>query len=420
MIEIKEIKAMEILDSRGNPSVFCEVTLSDGTVGEASVPSGASRGKNEASEKRDNDNARYFGRGVLSAVKGINDVIFPALVGMSPFEHEEADSVMIALDGEYDKSKLGGNAILAVSLAIARAAARSLGIPLYRYLGGALVKKMPIPMMNVLNGGAHAGNNVEIQEFMLVPVGAESFAEAVRICAEIYAVLRKILKTKNLSTAVGDEGGFAPNLSSDEEAIELLIKAIKECGYSPEAEVKIALDAAASEWRDGENYYLKKRGKIYTSDELINYFVSLSEAYPIISIEDPLADSDFRGWERITERLRDKRIMLVGDDLFTTSSERILEGFSKKRANSVLIKPNQIGTLTETYEAVAAASFAGYKSIMSHRSGETEDTFIADLAVALSCDFVKMGAPARSERTSKYNRLMKIESELFAASYGFS
>ena len=219
---------------------------------------------------------------------------------------------------------------------------------------------------------------------------------------------------------MGDEGGFAPNLSSDEEAIELLIKAIKECGYSPEAEVKIALDAAASEWRDGENYYLKKRGKIYTSDELINYFVSLSEAYPIISIEDPLADSDFRGWERITERLRDKRIMLVGDDLFTTSSERILEGFSKKRANSVLIKPNQIGTLTETYEAVAAASFAGYKSIMSHRSGETEDTFIADLAVALSCDFVKMGAPARSERTSKYNRLMKIESELFAASYGFS
>lgn len=420
MIEIKEIKAMEILDSRGNPSVFCEVTLSDGTVGEASVPSGASRGKNEASEKRDNDSARYFGRGVLSAVKGINDVIFPALVGMSPFEHEEADSVMIALDGEYDKSKLGGNAILAVSLAIARAAARSLGIPLYRYLGGALVKKMPIPMMNVLNGGAHAGNNVEIQEFMLVPLGAESFAEAVRICAEIYAVLRKILKTKNLSTAVGDEGGFAPNLSSDEEAIELLMKAIKECGYSPEAEVKIALDAAASEWRDGENYYLKKRGKIYTSDELINYFVSLSEAYPIISIEDPLADSDFRGWERITERLRDKRIMLVGDDLFTTSSERILEGFSKKRANSVLIKPNQIGTLTETYEAVAAASFAGYKSIMSHRSGETEDTFIADLAVALSCDFVKMGAPARSERTSKYNRLMKIESELFAASYGFS
>lgn len=420
MVEIKEIKAMEILDSRGNPTVFSEVVLSDGTVGEASVPSGASRGKNEALEKRDNDSARYFGHGVLSAIKGVNDVIFPALVGISPFENEEADSVMIALDGEYDKSNLGANAILSVSLAIARAAARSLGIPLYRYLGGALVKKMPIPMMNVLNGGAHAGNNVEIQEFMLVPIGAESFCEAVRICSEIYGVLKKILKTKNLSTAVGDEGGFAPNLSSDEEAVELLIKAIKECGYSPESEVKIALDAAASEWYDGKNYYFRKRGKIYTSDELINYFISLAERYPVMSIEDALADSDFRGWERITEKLSGRGIMLVGDDLFTTSSERILDGFSRKIANSVLIKPNQIGTLTETYEAVSISKELGYKTIMSHRSGETEDSFIADLAVALSCDFVKMGAPARSERTSKYNRLMKIESEIFAPRYGFS
>ncbi len=420
MVEIKEIRAMEVLDSRGNPTVFSEVILSDGTVGEASVPSGASCGKNEAKEKRDNDSARYFGRGVLSAVKGISDVIFPALIGMSPFEHEEADSVMIALDGEYDKSNLGANAILSVSLSIARAAARSLGIPLYRYLGGALAKKMPIPMMNVLNGGAHAGNNVEIQEFMLVPVGADSFADAARMCSEIYSVLKKILKTKDLSTAVGDEGGFAPNLSSDEEAIELLIKAIKECGYSPESEVKIALDAAASEWYDGNNYCLKKRGKVYTGDELINYFVSLTERYPIMSIEDPLADDDYRGWERITEKLAGRGIMLVGDDLFTTNSERILEGFSKKRANSVLIKPNQIGTLTETHEAVSISKEVGYKTIMSHRSGETEDTFIADLAVALSCDFVKMGAPARSERTSKYNRLMKIESEIFAPSYGFS
>ena len=420
MVEIKEIRAMEMLDSRGNPTVFSEVLLSDGTVGEASVPSGASCGKYEAKEKRDNDSARYFGRGVLSAVKGINDVIFPALLGMSPFENEEADSVMIALDGERDKSKLGANAILSVSLALARAAARSLGIPLYRYLGGALVKKMPIPMMNVLNGGVHAGNNVEIQEFMLVPVGAESFSDAVRICSEIYSVLKKIFKTKNLSSAVGDEGGFAPNLSSDEEAIELLIKAIKESGYSPESEVKIALDAASSEWYDGNNYYLKKRGKIYTSDELINYFSLLAERYPIISIEDPLADVDARGWERITEKFKGRGIMLVGDDLFTTNSERILEGFSKKRANSVLIKPNQIGTLTETHEAVSIAKEVGYKTIMSHRSGETEDTFIADLAVALSADFVKMGAPARAERTSKYNRLMKIESEIFAARYGFS
>ena len=345
-------------------------------------------------------------------------MIFPALVGMSPYEHEEADSVMIALDGTYNKSKLGANAILSVSLATARAAAESLGLPLYRYLGGALVKNMPIPMMNVLNGGVHAGNNVEIQEFMLVPIGAESFSDAVRICSEVYSVLKKILKTQSLSTAVGDEGGFAPNLSSDEEAIELLIKAIKECGYSPDSEVKIALDAAASEWYDGKNYSLKKRGKIYTGDELCEYFVSLTERYPIISLEDPLADEDFRGWERITEKLTNKGVMLVGDDLFVTSADRISDGFSRKIATSVLIKPNQIGTLTEAHEAVMTAKALGYKTVMSHRSGETEDSFIADLAVALSCDYVKMGAPARAERTSKYNRLMKIESEIFAPGYG--
>ncbi len=419
MVEIKEIRAMEIIDSRGNPTVSSEVILSDGTVGAASVPSGASRGKNEAMEKRDNDSSRYFGRGVLSAVKKVNDVIFPALVGMSPFEHEEADSVMIALDGTYNKSNLGANAILSVSLALARAAARSLGLPLYRYLGGALVKKMPVPMMNVLNGGLHASNNVEIQEFMIVPIGAESFSDAVRISSEIYGVLKKILKTQNLSTAVGDEGGFAPNLSSDEEAIELLIKAIKECGYSPESEVKIALDAAASEWYDGKEYYLKKRGKIYSSDELVDYFVSLCERYPIISIEDPVAEDDMRAWERISKKLLGCGVELVGDDLFVTNSDRILDGFSRKIATSVLIKPNQIGSLTEAYEAVSISKALGYKTVMSHRSGETEDTFIADLAVALSCDFVKMGAPSRAERTSKYNRLMKIESEIFAASYGF-
>jgi enolase len=275
-------------------------------------------------------------------------------------------------------------------------------------------------MMNILNGGAHASNNVEIQEFMIVPVGAPNFSEGLRAGSEIYHALGKLLCARGLASTVGDEGGFAPNLSSDEEAIELLIKAIKESGYSPESEVKIALDAASSEWYDGNNYYLKKRGKIYTSDELINYFSLLAERYPIISIEDPLADVDARGWERITEKFKGKGIMLVGDDLFTTNSERILEGFSKKRANSVLIKPNQIGTLTETHEAVSIAKEVGYKTIMSHRSGETEDTFIADLAVALSADFVKMGAPARAERTSKYNRLMKIESEIFAARYGFS
>ena len=420
MVEIKEINAMEILDSRGSPTVFTEVMLSDGSVGAASVPSGASRGKMEAWEKRDNDSARYFGRGVLSAVKGIRDVIFPALVGMSPYEQDEVDSVMIALDGEYNKSNLGANAILSVSLATARAAATSLGLPLYRYLGGALVKKMPIPMMNVLNGGAHAGNNVEIQEFMLVPVGAESFSEAVRISSEIYGVLKKLLKTQNLSSAVGDEGGFAPNLSSDEAAIEMLISAIKECGYSPESEVKIALDAAAGEWYDGEKYYLKKRGKIYTGDELINYFISLTERYPIISIEDPIADGDLRCWERISEKMSGRGVTLVGDDLFVTDSERIKDGKKRKIASSVLIKPNQIGTLTEAYEAVAMAKDVGYKTIISHRSGETEDTFIADFAVALSSDFVKMGAPARAERTCKYNRLMKIESEIFSPSYGFS
>jgi len=418
MVEIKEIHAMEILDSRGNPSVYSEVILSDGSVGEASAPSGASRGKNEAFEKRDCDSARYYGKGVLGAVKGITDVIFPALVGMSPYEHEEADSVMIALDGAYNKSNLGANAILSVSLAIARAAARSLGLPLYRYLGGALVKKMPIPMMNVLNGGAHAGNNVEIQEFMIVPTGAESFSEAVRMCAEIYHTLKSIINSKGLSTAVGDEGGFAPTLSSDSEAIELLIKAIKESGYSPESEVKIALDAAASEWYDNGTYYLKKRGKQYTSDELMNYFISLSEAYPIISIEDPMSEDDVRGWERISERLLPKGVNLVGDDLFVTNTERIYEGYSKKIASSVLIKPNQIGTLTETFEAVSLSKEIGYKTIMSHRSGETEDSFIADLAVALSCDFVKMGAPCRAERCAKYNRLMKIESEIFAPVYG--
>lgn len=419
MIEIKEIRGMEILDSRGNPSVLAEVELSDGSVGEASVPSGASKGKNEAFELRDGENSRYHGMGTERAISKLNEVIFPALVGMNPYEHEEADSVMIALDGTYNKSNLGANTILSVSLALARAAASSLRLPLYRYLGGALVKRMPIPMFNVLNGGRHASNNVDIQEFMLVPHGAASFKEAVRMASEVYHMLKNILKSQSLSVAVGDEGGFAPNLSSENEAIELLISAIEKSGYSAGGDISIALDAASSDWyRDG-NYTLSKAGKIYSSDELCDYFVSLSEKYPIISLEDPMAEEDYRGWQRITEKLAKTGVMLVGDDLFVTNAGRILDGKKQNIANSVLIKPNQIGTLTETAEAVSLSKSIGYKTVMSHRSGETEDSFIADLAVALSCDFVKMGAPARAERTAKYNRLMKIENEIFSAEYGF-
>ena len=418
MIEITEIRGMEILDSRANPTVLAEVILSDGSVGTASAPSGASKGKKEAVELRDTESPRYHKKGVSEAVSRINEVIFPALVGMSPYEHEEADSVMIALDGTYNKSNLGANAIISVSLALARAAANSLSLPLYRYLGGALVKKMPVPMMNVLNGGAHAANNIEIQEFMLVPHGAESFRDAVCMCSEVYHTLKNILRANSLSSSVGDEGGFAPDLKSDEEAIELLLKAIKESGYSAEKDISLALDAASSEWYDDGMYIMKKRGGSYTSDELCDYFIGLTNKYPIISLEDPMAENDYRGWERITESLKDRGIRLVGDDLFVTNSNEIRDGKKRKIANSVLIKPNQIGSLTECYDAVSLSRSFGYQTIMSHRSGETEDSFIADLAVALSTDFVKMGAPARGERTAKYNRLMKIESEIFASSYG--
>ncbi len=419
MAEITEISAMEILDSRGNPTVSVKVVLSDGSVGEAAAPSGASRGKNEAYELRDADVPRYHRQGVLKAVKNVNEIIFPALVGMRAGELEEADSFMIALDGTYNKSNLGANAIISVSLAIARATANSLSMPLYRYLGGALVKKMPIPMMNVLNGGAHSGNNIDIQEFMIVPQGAESFADAVRMSSETYHSLKNILRSNSYSTELGDEGGFAPMLSSDEEAIELLLRAITDAGYESGKDISIALDAAASEWYSDGLYYMPKSGKRYTADELSGYFEMLCSKYPIISIEDPLGEEDYPAWEKISERLIPKGVNLVGDDLFVTSSARISEGKSRKIANAVLIKPNQIGTLTETYEAVALSKSIGYKTVMSHRSGETEDAFIADLAVALSCDFVKMGAPARAERTAKYNRLMKIEKELFAPSYGF-
>ena len=415
--EITAVRARQILDSRGNPTVEAEVELACGCVGVASVPSGASTGMNEAIELRDGVSERYRGKGVLDAVENVNERICRALLGVDSLDQTRVDSIMIALDGMYNKSNLGANAILSVSLANARAVANALGIPLYRYLGGAMSRSLPVPMMNIINGGAHAANNIDIQEFMILPVGAESFAEGVRICSEIYHTLKEILASRDMSTAVGDEGGFAPMLNSDEEAIELILKAIAEAGYSAPSDVCIALDAAASEWHEGGEYHLPKRGTHYSSDELVKHFYSLAGRYPIISIEDALGEEDLGGWRRLTERFSDKGTMLVGDDLFVTDSVRIKDGISRKIANAVLIKPNQIGTLTETADAIAAARRGGYKVILSHRSADTEDTAIADIAVAFGADFIKSGAPCRGERTSKYNRLMKIESELFDSDY---
>lgn len=416
MSDIVKVSAREIIDSRGNPTIEAEVILSDGAVGTAQVPSGASTGKYEACELRDSDCERYHKRGVEGAVKNVNEIISPALIGMDASDIEEADSVMIALDGTYNKSNLGANAILSVSLAIAKAGAESCRMPLYRYLGGQLVKRMPIPMMNILNGGAHAENNVDIQEFMIIPSGAQSFSDGVRMCSEVYHTLKNILKADGFSTAVGDEGGFAPSLSSDEEAIKLIVSAIEKSGYSAGGDFMLGLDAAASEWKVGEGYVMKKRGASYTSDELIEYFTSLASSYPILSIEDGVGEDDFYGWKRLTERLGD-RCILVGDDLFVTSAEKVYSGIEQGIANAVLIKPNQVGTASEAADAIIAAKGAGYKTIMSHRSGDTEDTFIADFAVAMGCDFIKTGAPTRAERTAKYNRLMKIESELFSPLY---
>lgn len=418
MTEITKVCAREIIDSRGNPTVEAEVTLSDGTVATAEVPSGASTGMHEAKELRDSGEKRYHKKGVLTAVKNVNERIHPALVGMDVTDVDEADSVMIALDGAYNKSNLGANAILSVSIAIVKAAAASLGIPLYRYLGGALVKKMPIPMMNVLNGGVHAGNNIDIQEFMIIPTGAPSFCDAVRMCSEVYHTLQNILSTKGLSTAVGDEGGFAPMLPSDEEAIKVIISAIEKSGYKPGEDFMLGLDAAASEWKTENGYVMPKRNEKYTSDELVEYFAALTEKYPILSIEDGVGENDEYGWGKITEKLS-KKCILVGDDLFVTDSQRLEVGIEKNIANAILIKPNQIGTVTETAEAIFTARRGGYKTVMSHRSGDTADSFIADFAVATSCDFIKTGAPARAERVAKYNRLMKIESELFSSTYGF-
>lgn len=417
--QIVKCNGREILDSRGNPTVEATVVLSDGTIGVASVPSGASTGIYEACEKRDENSRRYGGKGVLEAVNNICRVISPELVGCYASEQSVIDKLMINLDGTENKSKLGANAILAVSLAASRACANSYGVPLYRWIGGARAVRLPVPMMNILNGGAHADNNVEIQEFMIVPVGAPSFADALRMGSEIYHTLGKILKKKGLSTAVGDEGGFAPNLGSDEEAIELIITAIKTAGYDTDT-VKIALDVASSEWYDEKSgkYKLRKRETEMSTESLMEYYGDLVREYPIISIEDPLDQRDFDGWSRITSLLGDS-VMLVGDDFFVTNPDRLKKGIDAGAANAILIKPNQIGTLSEVIEVTNLASANGYSCIMSHRSGETEDTTIADLAVGLGTPFIKAGAPCRSDRVAKYNRLLRIEASLgHSATYG--
>ena len=419
--QILKCNAREILDSRGNPTVEASVILTDGTVGVASVPSGASTGIYEAHEKRDGDEKRYNGKGVLDAVCNICRIISPALSGVYASEQCEIDKMLIALDGSDNKSKLGANATLAVSLASARAAANYYKIPIFKYLGGVDACRLPVPMMNILNGGAHASNNVEIQEFMIMPVGAKSFSEALRMGSEIYHSLKKLLESKGLSTAVGDEGGFAPDLESDEAALALIVEAIKKAGYDTDT-VKLAIDAAASEWESGKNgYYLPKRKESLTADNLIDYWQKLWAEYPLISIEDGLDQRDFEGWKKLTEKIgTDKnKMMLVGDDLFVTNTERLRKGISEGAGNSILIKPNQIGTLTETLDVIHLAKDAGYNFILSHRSGETEDSTLADIAVAVNAPFIKTGAPCRGERTAKYNRLLRIESALnSAAKYG--
>lgn len=415
-VTIDKIFGREIIDSRGNPTVEAEVGLSDGTFSKASVPSGASTGVFEAVELRDNDD-RYMGKGVSKAVENINKIIAPALCGDSPFDQCAIDYKMIELDGTPNKEKLGANAILAVSLACAKAAAGHFKLPLFRYIGGTFSLKMPVPMMNILNGGAHAANNIDIQEFMIMPVNAHCFSDGLRQCCEIYHTLGKILKQNNMSTSVGDEGGYAPNLDSDEEAIELIIKAINAAGYSTE-NIKIALDAAASEWYREGLYKLPKRGVEITSENLIEYFEKLSSKYPIISIEDPLSEHDWEGWKKITSKIGNN-VQLVGDDLFVTNTKRLKQGIEMSAANAILIKINQIGTLTETLDAIDMAHKAGYHAIISHRSGETEDTTIADIAVAVNSGQIKTGAPCRTDRVAKYNRLLRIESSIINTSrYG--
>ena len=410
-MQIVEIHAREILDSRGNPTIEVEVRTVSGAFGRAAVPSGASTGENEALELRDGDKSRYLGKGVLNAVKNVNEVIAPAVIGMNVADQVGIDKAMIALDGTKTKSKLGANAILGVSLAVARAAADYFGMPLYRYIGGSNAKTLPVPMMNVLNGGAHAtGSNVDIQEFMIMPVGAKSFAEALRMCSEVFHVLKKVVP----ASGVGDEGGYAPNLDSDEDALKALVKAIELAGYKPYDDFMIAIDSACSEWFNAEDgcYHLPKRGTVMTREQMVDMYADFVEKYPIISLEDGMAEDDWEGWQMLMDRLG-KKIQLVGDDLFVTNVQRIKKGIELGAANAVLIKLNQIGTLTETLDAIQMAHRAGWTAVVSHRSGETEDTTIADISVAVNAGQIKTGAPSRTDRVAKYNQLLRIEDELF-------
>ena len=412
-LEIEKVVGREILDSRGNPTVEAEVTLIDGTVSRGTAPSGASTGEFEALELRDGDKSRYLGKGVSKAVENINTVINDTITGMDASDIYAVDKAMIEADSTKDKSNLGANAILAVSIATARAAATALDIPLYRFLGGISGNRLPVPMMNILNGGAHAANTVDVQEFMIMPVGAPSFKECLRWCAEVFHALASILKDRGLATSVGDEGGFAPALKSDEEAIETILEAVKKAGYEPGKDFMIAMDAASSEWKGSKKgeYVLPKAGTKFTSAELIEHWKKLVEKYPIISIEDALDEEDWEGWQQLTKELGDK-VQLVGDDLFVTNTERLANGIELGCGNSILIKLNQIGSVSETLEAIKMAHKAGYTAISSHRSGETADTTIADLAVALNTCQIKTGAPSRSERVAKYNQLLRIEEEL--------
>jgi len=416
-LQIEKIYAMEVLDSRGNPTVQVEAEAK-GVVGRAIVPSGASTGSYEAVELRDNDKSRYLGKGVRKAVDNVNKIIATQLKGMNAFEQNKIDKMLLQLDGTENKEKLGANAMLGVSLAIAKLAANYLNIPLYMYIGGINAKNMPIPMMNILNGGKHAGNNINMQEFMIIPVGAKDFSECMEMGVKVYHTLKRVLKENKMNTSVGDEGGFAPNLENDEEAIKLIVKSIEEAGYKPGQEIALGLDVAASEMyqeaikigQEGK-YYFWKSNELKTTDEMIEYFEKLTKKYPIISIEDGLAEEDWEGWSKLNGRIG-KEIQIVGDDLFVTNTTRLKKGIMGNAANTILIKPNQIGTLTETLDAIELAKKNGYKTIISHRSGETEDTTIADIAVAVNAGQIKTGAPCRSERVAKYNRLLNIENEL--------
>lgn len=418
MTIITDIYAREVLDSRGNPTVEVEVYLESGAEGRAIVPSGASTGAHEAVELRDNDKDRYLGKGVLQAVKNVNEVIAPELVGWDALDQVGIDNKMIELDGTPNKAKLGANAILAVSMAVARAAAQAVDVPLYSYLGGFNAKTLPVPMMNILNGGEHADNNVDFQEFMVLPVGAPSFKEALRTGAQIFHQLKAVLKEQGLNTAVGDEGGFAPNLKSNEEALSTIITAIEKAGYKPGEDVMLGMDVASTEFYKDGKYHLTGEGKSYTSEEFVDFLAQLVDKYPIISIEDGLAEDDWNGWKLLTEKIGGK-VQLVGDDLFVTNTERLARGIEQGVGNSILVKVNQIGTLTETFDAIEMAKRAGYTAVISHRSGESEDTTIADIAVATNAGQIKTGAPSRTDRVAKYNQLLRIEDELaYVGQYG--